>query len=137
LAMSEQTTLKPVVIKVSGHELDDPAFLEGLAGAVASLNEPVVVVHGGGKEISTLQRRMGIEPRYVDGVRVTDAESLALVEMVLCGIINKRLVRTFLAAGVDALGLSGIDRGLVRAEKMRSNGQDMGFTGEVTAVRAE
>lgn len=130
-------SVKPVVIKVSGHELDAPAFLDGLAAAVAALGEPALIVHGGGKEISTLQQRMGIEPRYVDGVRVTDAESLALVEMVLCGAINKRLVRRFIAAGVDALGLSGVDRGLVRAEKMQGMGRDMGFTGEVIAVRGD
>lgn len=126
-----------MVIKVSGHELDDAAFLRGLAEIIVALNTPVVVVHGGGKEISTLQQQMGIEPHYVDGVRVTDAASLALVEMVLCGVINKRLVRTFLAAGVDALGLSGVDRGIVRAEKMQVAGEDMGFTGAVSAVRAE
>jgi acetylglutamate kinase len=130
-------TVKPIVIKVSGHELDDAAFLQGLAEVIAALDTPVVVVHGGGKEISTLQQQMGIEPRYVDGVRVTDAASLALVEMVLCGVVNKRLVRTFLAAGVDALGLSGVDRGLVRAVKMQGTGQDMGFTGAVTSVRPE
>jgi acetylglutamate kinase len=94
-------------------------------------------VHGGGKEISALQTQMGIEPRYADGVRITDAASLALVEMVLCGTVNKRLVRMLLAAGVDALGMSGVDRGLVRAAQMQRDGIDMGFTGEVGAVRGD
>lgn len=127
----------PILVKVSGHELDDPNFLAAFAGVIAALNQPVIVVHGGGKEISTLQQQMGIEPQYVDGVRVTDQASLALVEMVLCGAVNKRLVRQLAAAGVDALGLSGVDRKLVTAHKMPHPTHDMGFTGEVSGVRAE
>ncbi|MEZ4669174.1 MAG: acetylglutamate kinase [Anaerolineae bacterium] len=125
------------VIKVSGHELDDPAYLSEFAAAIHSLNAPTVIVHGGGAEISAMQKVMGIEPRYVDGVRITDPDSLKVVEMVLCGTVNKRLVRYLLAAGVDALGMSGVDRGLVRARQMQRTGQDMGFTGEVVAVRGD
>lgn len=128
---------KPIVVKVGGSELDDENFLKGFASAVAALNRPVVVVHGGGKEISTFQELMSIKPQYVDGVRITDAPSLAIVEMVLCGTVNKRLVRYFLNAGVDAFGLSGVDRGLVRAEKMQHPDVDMGFTGAVVAVRGD
>jgi acetylglutamate kinase len=129
--------MNPIVIKIGGHELDDENFLTELAGVIKALNEPVVIVHGGGKEISTLQTKMGIEPRYIDGVRVTDAASLALVEMVLCGTANKRLVRYLLNGGVDAQGISGVDRGLIRAEKMHHAEVDMGFTGEVVSVRGE
>jgi acetylglutamate kinase len=127
----------PTVIKIGGHELDDETFLTELAGAIKALSEPVVIVHGGGKEISHLQTKMGIEPRYVDGVRVTDAASLALVEMVLCGAANKRMVRYLINGGVDAQGISGVDRGLIRAEKMRHAEVDMGFTGEVVSVRGD
>ena len=123
-----------VIIKISGHELDDPVTLTGLATVVRSLSVPVVIVHGGGKEITALQTQLGIEARYVDGLRVTDAASLAVVEMALCGVINKRVVRTLLEAGVDAQGLSGVDRGLVRARKMPHSGVDMQFTGEIEAV---
>ncbi|MBZ0296532.1 MAG: acetylglutamate kinase [Anaerolineae bacterium] len=129
--------MPPIVIKIGGNEIDDPVFLEGLGTIIANLQEPVVIVHGGGKEISSLQKVMGIEPTYVDGVRVTDAPSLSIVEMVLCGTVNTRLVRRLLAAGVDALGMSGVDRGLIRAEKMPHPDRDMGFTGEVKAVRGE
>ena len=106
------------VIKIGGNEIDDPAFLAGLVEIIAGMPEPVVLVHGGGKEISTLQKVMGIEPRYSDGVRITDGPSLAIVEMVLRGTVNLRLVRLLLAARVEAQGLSGVDRGLIRAEKM-------------------
>ena len=123
-----------IVIKISGHELDDPATLTGLANAVRVLSVQAVIVHGGGKEITALQTQMGIEARYVDGLRVTDAASLAVVEMALCGLINKRVVRTLLEAGVDAQGLSGVDRGLVRARRMAHDTVDMQFTGEIEAV---
>lgn len=112
-------------------------MIERFARAAAQSDEQLVIVHGGGVEITQLQRKLAIEPHYVDGLRVTDADSLALVEMVLCGSVNKRLVRYLLAAGVDAQGLSGVDRGLIRARKMRHQSLDMGFTGEVVSVRGE
>lgn len=129
----------PTVIKLSGHEIDDPALLTEFADVIAQLktDTPIVIVHGGGKEITTLQTRMGIEARYVDGIRVTDAESLALVEMALCGVINKRLVRVLVNAGVDALGLSGVDRGLIRAARMTHPTEDMGYSGTIKAIRVE
>lgn len=129
------------IIKISGHELDDDAYLERLAGAVAALEPPLVIVHGGGKTISELQTQLGIMPRRVNGVRITDAESLAIVEMVLCGLVNKRLVRVLVNAGINAIGLSGVDGGLIAAAPMppinTEDGLiDMGFTGMITGVRA-
>ena len=129
--------MQPVVIKIGGHELEDAALLREFAVVIRDFAAPVIIVHGGGKEISELQQKLGIEPRYVAGVRITDAPSLAVVEMVLCGIVNKRIVRYLNAAGVDALGLSGIDRKLIQARQMQNGAEDMGFTGEVTAVRGE
>lgn len=122
------------VIKIGGHEISDPVFLTSLAAAVKEMPEPVIIVHGGGREISALQTQLGIEPRYVDGVRVTDEASLSVVEMALCGTVNKRLVRYLLAAGVDALGLCGADRAMIRAHKMPHPTIDMGFTGEIEQV---
>lgn len=129
--------MRPVVIKVSGHELDDAAYLADFASAIRVQQAPIIIVHGGGAEISALQKSMGIEPRYIEGVRITDALSLKVVEMVLCGTVNKRLVRFLLDAGLDALGMSGVDRGLVHAAKMEHPAQDMGFTGTVTSVRRD
>lgn len=125
------------VVKVSGHCLDDHELIKQFAKVAAEADSSLVIVHGGGVEISQLQQKLNIEPRYVDGLRVTDADSLALVEMVLCGSVNKRLVRYLLSAGLDALGLSGVDRGLIRARKMRHESLDMGFTGEVVSVRGK
>ena len=129
--------LAPILIKVGGHEIGDPEFLTAFSSAVSGLNQPAVIVHGGGKEIAALQEKFDIEPRYTDGVRITDAISLSIVEMVLCGEVNKRLVRYLINAGVDALGLSGVDRGIVRAEKMQHPEIDMQFTGVVASVRGE
>lgn len=129
--------MQPVVLKIGGHDLRDASFLYELAECVRELRLPLVLVHGGGVEIAELQQRLGIQPTYVQGLRVTDSESLALVEMVLGGLVNKRLVRVLVQAGVDALGMSGVDCGLVRARKMPHDEIDMAFTGEVSAVRAE
>ncbi len=127
----------PTVVKISGHCLDREGLLRQFADIVARSEEELIIVHGGGKEISQLQQKLDIRPRYVDGLRITDADSLALVEMVLCGSVNKRLVRHLLAAGVDAQGLSGVDRGLVRARQMRHESAEMGYTGTVESVRPE
>ena len=125
------------VVKVSGHCLDVSDLIKEFARIVARSDDRLVIVHGGGVEISQLQRKLEIEPKYIDGLRITDADSLALVEMVLCGSVNKRLVRYLLAAGVDAQGLSGVDRGLVRARQMQHEALDMGYTGEVVSVRGD
>lgn len=125
------------VIKVGGNELDDAAFVEGLVRAVRDFPDPPILVHGGGKEIRSLQERLGLEPQYVDGLRVTDVESLAVVQMVLAGRVNKRLVAALTAGGVDAFGMSGVDRGAVKAEKLEHPAGDLGWVGRVTEVRTE
>jgi acetylglutamate kinase len=125
------------VIKIGGNELDDPTFVDNLGQAVAALTEPVILVHGGGKEIKELQTKLGIEAQYIDGLRVTDAESLAVVKMVLAGRVNKRLVASLVASGVDAFGMSGVDRASLRAEKLDHPQGDLGQVGRVTFVRTE
>lgn len=133
----QNSKLAPTVLKIGGNDIDSPAFLTALAEYVAGLETPVVIVHGGGKEIGQLQEKMGLQAQWVDGLRVTDTDTLAVVEMVLCGSVNKRLVRQLVAAGVDAEGLSGTDRGLIRAVKLVNPHGDLGRVGEVTNVRGE
>lgn len=130
-------TAAPIVFKIGGHEIADADFLRALATTISQLGAPAIIIHGGGPEITQLQQLMGIVPRYVDGVRITDEPSMAVVEMVLAGVVNKRLVRYLVDAGVDAVGLSGVDRGLVRAVRMAHLTEDMGFTGQVTRVRGD
>ena len=123
-----------LVLKIGGQDLDDPEFIKRLGEAVAALPEPPILVHGGGKEIKELQTRLGLNPQYIDGLRVTDEESLDVVQMVLIGRINKRLVSCLLLAGVDAFGMSGVDRTAVKAEKLEHPGGDLGQVGRVTHV---
>lgn len=126
-----------LVLKVGGNEIDDVDFLKGFARAVAEMRETPVIVHGGGKEIAELQLRYGVTPRFVEGLRVTDETVLAIAEMVLSGRVNKRIVAALIAAGADALGLSGVDRALVRVDKMHHPTGDLGRVGKVVSVRAE
>ena len=113
-----------IVLKIGGSELDREGFVDGLIGALRGLREryAVALVHGGGKAIARLQERLCLEPRFVEGLRVTDDESLDVAEMVLSGLVNKRLVGRLVAAGVPALGLSGVDNGLFRVVQMESAG---------------
>ncbi|MBW3554164.1 MAG: acetylglutamate kinase [Gemmatimonadetes bacterium] len=119
------------VVKVGGREVDDPAWVGRLSAAVAPL-APLVLVHGGGREVSLLQERLGLVPEWRDGLRVTDAGTLAVVSMVLSGLVNKRLVSALVGAGVRSVGVSGEDDGLLRAEP--AAGGTLGHTGRVVAV---
>ena len=109
------------VLKIGGNELSDPDFIALLGKSAAYLiNEigsPLVIVHGGGRAIASLQTQLGLETIKVDGLRVTDPESLNVAQMVLSGQSNKIVVKALLSAGVDALGLSGVDGGLLRCRK--------------------
>lgn len=125
------------VIKIGGNELDDPGFLPLLAGWIAATDEPMVVVHGGGRDIAMMQTRLGLQPKKVDGLRITDPASLTVAQMVLSGHTNKHIVASLLAAGADAVGLSGVDGGLLRCTKKAHPTADLGMVGEIVAVRAE
>jgi len=127
-----------LVIKIGGNEVDDPQFLAGLVGAVKNLRaRQLIIVHGGGKEIARLQQALGLAPSFIEGLRVTDTPSLDVAEMVLSGLVNKRLVARLETAGVPAIGLSGVDLGLIRAEKMTHPGGDLGWVGRIVEVRTQ
>lgn len=96
-----------------------------------------VLVHGGGKEVSEVMQRMGLQPRFAGGLRVTDAETMEIVEMVLAGTTNKGIVSLIHRAGGKAVGLSGKDGNLLVAKKLTPDGKDIGYVGEVTQVNAE
>ncbi len=132
-----KTQNSKLVIKIGGNDLDSPAFVAELARAVAAMRPVPVLVHGGGKEIGIVQQALGGEPRFVEGLRVTDAEALQAAEMVLCGLVSTRLTAALIQAGADAQGLSGVDRGLVRVEKLQHAAGDLGRVGRPVAVRAD
>jgi len=103
--------VRPLVLKFGGELLEDRAHLATVTWAVAAIapSRPVVVVHGGGKEIDAALKAAGIEKRQVDGLRITDASTLDIVVSVLAGTVNTRLVAALNAAGVSAVGLTGVD----------------------------
>ena len=92
-----------------------------------------IIVHGGGKEISKWVEKSGMEPEFVNGLRKTDAATMEIAEMVL-GKVNKSLVQMVQELGVLAIGISGKDGGLLKVDKKYSNGQDIGFVGDVKEV---
>src|SRR5437764_15410078 len=122
----------PRVLKLGGIELDRPGWLAPCARALVRL-EPVVVVHGGGRAITALSRRLGLTVEQRDGVRVTTPEIAEVVELVLGGPVNRRVVAELRTAGLDAVGLSGVDGGLLVARPARAA---LGTAGEVATVPA-
>ena len=121
------------VVKVGGNELDRPGWVDSWAARVAGANGHVVVVHGGGRAISDLCARLGLPVEQRDGLRVTTPGVAAAVEMALGGPVNRQVVAALRRAGVDALGLSGVDGGLLVAEPLDPA---LGHVGRVIAVRS-
>lgn len=121
------------VIKLGGNELDRPGWLDSWAARVAAAEGHVVVVHGGGRAITDLSARLGLPVEQRDGLRVTTAGVAAAVEMALGGPVNRQVVAALRRAGVDALGLSGVDGGLLSAEPLDPA---LGHVGRVVAVRS-
>ena len=121
-------------MKVGGNELDRQAWVAEWARALArKAPTPVVVVHGGGQAVNAWSRRLSLPVEKRDGLRVTTPEIAEVVEMVLGGPVNRLLVNALRAAGLDALGLSGVDGGLLTAAPAAGG---LGHVGEITAVRA-
>ena len=138
---------KTVVIKYGGHAMGDDDLALKFAADMVLLQQVgmnPVVVHGGGPQIGKMLERLAIKSEFIDGLRVTDQATVEIVEMVLSGAINKGIVAAINQAGGRAIGLSGKDGGLIRAEKLRrtkvdpdSNIEkelDLGFVGEPTKV---
>jgi acetylglutamate kinase len=125
---------RTVVVKIGGAAQEDPQLRARFAEDLILLDWVginVVVVHGGGKQITAMLDRVGIEARFEAGMRVTDQPTLEVVEMVLAGALNKELVRLINHHGGAAVGLTGCDGGLVRAAQTRP---ELGLVGEVTSV---
>ena len=130
---------KTVVIKYGGSAMEDEALKSSFARDVVLMKlvglNPVIV-HGGGPQIDELLGKLGKGREFVDGMRVTDAETMKVVEMVLGGAVNKEIVALINQHGGRAIGVTGKDDGLIRARKLNGK-RDLGFVGEVAAVRPE
>jgi acetylglutamate kinase len=123
-----------IVVKIGGAALEDAATLRKCAKAIAELAQDghrVAVVHGGGSALTRVLKRMGKASEFVDGLRVTDAETRDVALMVLGGMVNKKLVAAIQAAGMPAVGFCGGDGMTFRARKKMIKGNDLGYVGEI------
>ena len=130
-----KTPAPPVVVKLGGRALEAPGALREFAAALAGLSRVSLLVHGGGAEVSAWCGKLGLTPRFADGLRMTDDATLDVVTAVLAGLANKRLVAALRAHGVDAVGLSALDGGIVRAAP-HADAARLGRVGEITGVDA-
>lgn len=131
---------KTVVVKFGGSLLDDATIQQTVIQDIAMLKLvgiAPVLVHGGGPAMTSLLTQLQKETTFVQGYRVTDADTLAVAEMVLSGKINKSLVAALQQQGMRAVGLSGQDGGMITVKKRHIDGVDMGFEGEVTAIHPD
>jgi acetylglutamate kinase len=131
---------KTIVIKYGGHAMQDDELRRSFAVDVVLLTyigvRPVVV-HGGGPQIAAALLRLGLESRFVNGLRVTDDETMEVVEMVLGGKLNREIVELVQQAGGRAVGLTGSDGAMLRVRPKRVEDQDIGRVGEILSVDSE
>ena len=128
---------KIVVVKYGGNAMINEQLKEQVMEDIALLwliGVKVVLVHGGGPEISEMMQKLGKKPEFVDGLRVTDKETVDIVQMVLAGKVNKSLVTLLQSKGGHAVGLSGIDGGLIEA---KIKDERLGYVGKITKVRPQ
>ena len=130
---------KIIVVKYGGSAMIDRQLQQSVITDVALLKlvgfRPIIV-HGGGKEISRWVKKIGMEPRFINGLRVTDEPTIEIAEMVL-NKVNKGLVQMMESLGVKAVGISGKDGDTLRVEKKLSDGRDIGYVGEVKALNPD
>ena len=128
---------KTIVVKYGGNAMVSEELRRAVISDIILLKLVginVVVVHGGGPEISAMLKKTGKESRFVNGLRYTDEETMDIVQMVLCGKVNKDLVATLNRSGGSAVGLCGLDGGMLRAVRKMEDGVDYGLVGEITEV---
>jgi len=122
------------VIKIGGNIVDNPKLLNTCLQSFAKLKGQAILVHGGGKLATSLADSMGVKQTLVEGRRVTDEATLKIVTMVYAGFVNKNIVAQLQAAGVDAMGLSGVDGNLILAHKRSVTNVDYGWVGDIDKV---
>lgn len=129
---------KLTIVKVGGAVVEDEAQLTQLLKDFAAIEGAKILVHGGGRRATKVAAALGIETKMIDGRRITDAEMLEVVTMVYGGLVNKHVVASLQALGVDAIGLCGADGDIIRSVKRPlKNGIDYGFVGDVKKADGE
>jgi len=131
---------KTVVIKYGGSAMTNENIKQSIIQDITLMKlvgmKPVIV-HGGGPEINDALSQLKIEPKFINGLRVTDKKTMEVVEMVLTGKVNKSIVADLQKQGINAVGISGKDGKLIEASKKFTNGQDIGFVGEIEKINPE
>ena len=122
------------LVKVGGAVVEDDARLDALLAAFASVDGRKVLVHGGGRRATAIASRLGVETQMVGGRRITDQAMLEVVTMVYGGLVNKNVVARLQACGVDAIGLTGADGGVILSHRRPVKDVDYGFVGDVERV---
>jgi acetylglutamate kinase len=129
---------KTIVVKYGGSAMINDALKAAVIEDIVFVQKagiPVILVHGGGPEIEAMLKAVGKESRFVNGLRYTDAETMEIVQMVLCGKVNKNITALLETAGATAIGLSGIDGSLFQAERVK--GADLGLVGKIEKVNVD
>lgn len=122
---------KLFIVKIGGNVLDNPAALDRFLRDFAAIKEPKILVHGGGKIATSIGKQLGIESQYVNGRRITDAQTLDVVTMVYGGLVNKQLVASLQSMNCNAIGVTGADGNMIRAVKRPVKEIDYGFVGDI------
>lgn len=122
---------KLYIIKIGGNIIDDANALEKFFVDFSMIDEPKLLIHGGGKIASELAKKLGVSQAMVNGRRITDGETLKITTMVYAGLINKQVVASLQAKKVNAIGFSGADANLIQSTKRKALDIDYGFVGDV------
>lgn len=130
---------KIVVVKYGGNAMTSESLKKAVMSDIvllAQLGIKVVLVHGGGPDITSTMNALGLEAKFINGLRYTDEATIDVVQMVLCGKTNKNLVKLVDNFGGKAIGLSGLDGAMIKAKKI-DKGVDLGFVGDITAINSQ
>lgn len=128
---------KLTVIKIGGEIINNPEQLQAFLADFSRLNEPKVLVHGGGKIATALSAKLGIETRMQEGRRITTKENLEVVTMVYAGLINKNITASLQSQQCNAIGLSGADASVIVASKRPSKPLDYGYVGDIQSINSK
>ena len=126
--------MKISIVKIGGNVIDFPDKLDEFLTLFEAIPDQKILVHGGGVMASRLSEKLGIEPNLVEGRRITDKETLEVVTMVYAGLVNKQIVAKLQSLNINAMGLSGADGNLIRAEKRPVKTIDYGFVGDIKEI---
>lgn len=124
------------VVKIGGNLIEDPKGFEHVLDLFSKMHGNKILVHGGGNKTTEMSQKMGIEPKMINGRRITDADTLDIAIMIYGGLVSKKIVAKLQALGTDAIGMSGADANAIRAHKRPVLKVDFGLVGDVDSVNA-